>query len=257
MRITFLGTGTSVGIPTIGCDCSVCTSDDPRNRRRRASVYVESRGRQVVIDTPPDFREQALTFNIRHIDAVLFTHSHADHIFGFDDIRRFNSIQNQVIPAYASPSVVADLRRIFHYIGVDPVPGVFRPRIVYHEVGEAEFSVGDMRIQARPVVHGDLPTQGYVLRADGCSIGYFPDCYQMSDACVEALRGLDVMVLDGLRHRPHSTHLTVAESVALLQRIGAKRSYLTHLCHDLDHQTTQGELPENIFVAYDGLVLEC
>ena len=255
MKLTFLGTGTSVGVPAIGCDCTVCTSDDPRNQRRRTSIYLESRTRKVLVDTPPDFREQALTFNVRHIDAVLFTHFHADHVFGFDDIRRFNSIQGQIIPAYGSPSVVADLKRVFTYIGADHVPGVFRPRIEYRETNEDEFAVGDMHVQALPVVHGSMPTHGYVVRSEGRSIGYFPDCHRMSDEVVAALRGVDVMVLDALRHEPHSTHLTVAESVGLLQRIGAPRSFITHLCHDLDHHETQRALPETMFVAYDGLEL--
>ena len=152
--------------------------------------------------------------------------------------------------------MVADLRRVFPYIGVDPVPGVFRPRIEYCETDENVFTVGDMQIQALPVEHGNMPTHGYVARSAGCSIGYFPDCHRMSDDVIRALRGLDVMVLDALRHEPHSTHLTVAESVELLQRIGASRSFITHLSHDLDHDATQRVLPERISVASDGLVLE-
>ncbi len=256
MKVTFLGTGTSVGIPAIGCDCDVCQSDDPLNRRRRTSLYIDAGAEcGVLIDTPPDFREQALEYNIRRIDAVLFTHTHADHIFGFDDIRRFNTMQGGVIPAYASPPAIADLRRVFDYIGTDPVPGVFRPRIEYRDVGDQSFSVGPMRFEALEVEHGNKVTHGFVARHAGRAIGYFPDCFKMSDAVVARLQGLDVMVLDGLRHRPHTTHLNVADSVALLQRIGAKTSYLTHLCHELDHQTTQEELPDGILVSYDGLVL--
>lgn len=255
MKLTFLGTGTSVGIPAIGCDCDVCRSDDPRNRRRRTSLYIEAGGCAVLVDTPPDFREQALDHNIRRIDAVLFTHTHADHIFGFDDIRRFNTIQNGIIPAYASPSSIADLRRVFNYIGTDPVPGVFRPRIEYREINGQPFSVGPITFEALEVEHGNKVTHGFVARCGGHSAGYFPDCFKMSDAAVADLQGLDVMVLDGLRHRPHSTHLNVADSVALLKRIGAKSSYLTHLCHELDHHTTQAELPAGISVSYDGLVL--
>ena len=256
MKLTFLGTGTSTGIPAIGCDCEVCLSPDPRNQRRRASVYVEVGDAQVLIDTPPDFREQALIYKVRHIDAVLFTHSHADHMFGFDDIRRFNSIQDAVIPAHASTSVVADLRRVFDYIGVDPVPGVYRPRIEYREFNSAPFAVGVLDVQPLPVEHGPKDTHGFLLHSDGRTLGYFPDCHRMSDAVVESLSGIDVMILDGLRHRPHTTHMTIAESVAVLTRIQAKQSYITHVGHDLDHGPTEADLPDGVLLAHDGLVLD-
>ena len=255
MRLQFLGTGTSVGVPAIGCACAVCTSADPRNRRRRTSLYVQASGMSVIVDTPPDFREQALAYKVPRIDAVVFTHAHADHIFGFDDIRRYNALQGSVIPAYGCPDAIANLRRIFNYIDGEHDPGVYRPRINFNEIG-GTFSVGDLSITPVPVVHGQKPTFGFIFRAGGRSAGYAPDCHHMDAASVTAFTGIDVMILDALRHRPHSTHLSVAESVDYLKRIGARQSFLTHMCHDLDHADTEAGLPEGMRLAYDGLVLD-
>jgi phosphoribosyl 1,2-cyclic phosphate phosphodiesterase len=255
MKAVLLGTGTSVGVPAIGCDCRVCTSTDPRNRRRRTSLYLQAEGSHVVVDTPPDFREQAISCRVPRVDAVLFTHSHADHIFGFDDIRRFNTIQDATIPAYADPSTLADLRRIFDYVEAPHVPGVYRPLIDFREV-TAPFSVGDIRVTPLPVVHPPKPTLGYRFDAGGRSVGYVPDCHDMPDGTLELLGGLDVMILEALRHRPHPTHLTVEQSLAWLKRIGAKRSFLVHICHELEHVELEQSLPGGISPAFDGMSME-
>ena len=255
MKATFLGTGTSAGIPIIGCYCPVCSSSDPRNRRLRTSLYLEAGGHHVLVDTPPDFREQALTHRLPRIDAVCFTHSHADHIFGFDDIRRFNTIQDEVIPAYAATDALADLQRIFDYISTERVPGFYRPRITFNPIN-GPFSVGALHITPVEIMHGHNTILGYRFDADGCSLGYAPDCSAMSDAAIDTFRGMDVMILDALRIKPHLTHLTLADSISLLGEIGAHRSYTIHMCHDLDHAATEAALPENCFVSYDGLVLE-
>ena len=258
MNITFLGTGTSVGVPMIGCDCSVCTSSDHRNKRRRTSISIEAGGLNIVVDTPPDFRDQALEFRIKRVDAVIFTHSHADHIFGFDNIRRFNTIQGNVIPAYGLPATIADLKRIFNYIGgSEEMPGMFRPRIEFKEI-DGHFNIGPFKVIPLPVVHGSKPTAGYLFDADGRKLAYVPDCARMSDEIVNSLQGIDMMILDALRHRPHKTHLTVTDSLALLGRIAAKRSYLIHMCHELDHDETEKGLAGNpsIRLSYDGLALE-
>jgi phosphoribosyl 1,2-cyclic phosphate phosphodiesterase len=255
MKVTFLGTGTSVGIPVIGCDCAICHSPDLRNRRRRSSIYIEAGGFHIVIDTSLDFREQVLEYRVPRIDAVLITHSHADHIFGLDDIRRFNSIQGASIPVYGSTGTIADLKRIFSYVDqAEPEPGVYRPQIQFLEK-KGRFMVGPVTVDALPVRHGKTETYGYRLEWDGRTVGYVPDCKEMPDVTVEAFKGVDVMILDGLRHRDHPTHLSVESALALLSRIAAKRSYLTHLCHDLDHEETQESLPKNIFVACDGMTL--
>jgi phosphoribosyl 1,2-cyclic phosphate phosphodiesterase len=255
MKITFLGTGTSVGVPVIGCDCPVCVSPDPRNKRRRTSLYVQAAGQNLLVDTTPDFREQALHFGVRRVDAVLFTHSHADHIFGFDDIRRFNTMQDGVIPAYGAPETIQSLNRIFDYVRLEKMPGLYRPRIEYREVG-GPFTIGEVRIVPLPVEHGPEATLGYRFECEGRTLGYVPDCKRMPDSTLARVQGVDVMILDALRHRPHLTHLTLAESSELLKKIGAKRSFIDHLCHDLDHEATQCMLPPGMDVPHDGLVVE-
>lgn len=256
MKITFLGTGTSVGIPVIGCDCAVCRSEDSRNRRRRSSLYVEAGGFHIVIDTSLDFREQVLDNKVSRIDAVLITHSHADHIFGLDDVRRFNTMQGSMIPVYGSAGTIADLKRIFTYVDqYVPEPGVFRPRLTFNVV-TGVFPAGPVRVEALPVLHGRTDTYGFRLECEGRSLGYVPDCKEMPDSTLERFKGVDVMILDGLRHRAHPTHLTVDAAQSLLARIGAGRSYLTHICHDVDHATTQTTLAPGVCLASDGMKLD-
>jgi len=256
LKATFLGTGTSSGIPIIGCDCEVCTSRDPRDRRRRTSLYLEAGGVHLLVDTPPDFREQALTFRMPRVDAVFFTHSHADHIMGFDDIRRYNTMQREVIPAYAGESTMRDLRRVFDYITTESEPWAYRPQIDFRLL-EGAVRVGEVTVEPLPVVHGARPANGFLFSAGGHRLAYVPDCKVMPEETLERLHGVDVMVLDALRHRQHATHMTVEESLACLDRIGAKRSYLIHLCHELCHAGLEGALPTGVQVAYDGLVIEC
>lgn len=244
----------------IGCDCQVCTSTNPRNKRRRASISVEAGGVIVIVDTPPDFREQALQYRIARVDAVLFTHSHADHVFGFDDIRRFNTMQKSVIPAYGMPGTIADLKRIFDYIVVgEETPDLYRPQIKFIEIS-SDFTIGPLHISPIEVTHGRKPTVGYLFMDGAASAAYVPDCLRMTDEVVARLRGIDIMILDGLRPCPHKTHLTFADSLALLRRIGAKKSYTTHMNHELDHDETERALAStdpSIHLSYDGLVLNC
>lgn len=256
MKITFLGTGTSVGIPVIGCDCVVCQSLDSRNRRRRSSLYVEAGGFHIVIDTSLDFREQVLENKVPRIDAVLITHSHADHIFGLDDVRRYNTMQGSMIPVYGSAGTIADLKRIFSYVDqYVPEPGVFRPRLTFNAVAGA-FPAGPVKVEALSVIHGRTDTFGFRLECEGRSVGYVPDCKEMPDGTLDRFKGVDVMILDGLRHRTHPTHLTVEAALSVLGRIGAKRSYLTHICHDIDHEKTQATLVPGIYLASDGMKLD-
>lgn len=254
MKLIFLGTGTSIGVPAIGCDCAVCVSADPLNKRRRASLYVEAAGLQIIIDTPPDFREQVLACKVRRLDAVLYTHSHVDHILGFDDIRRFNQVQKESIPIYGSSETLADLARIFPYIHQREKPGLSYPRVRFNIVAEP-FKIGGLNVMPIPVRHADIPTYGYRLEAEGRAFAYIPDCQELGEKEFACLRGLDVMILDTLRRRPHPTHFSLSQSMSMLKKINARQSYLTHICHEIDHLQTNAELPAGISLAYDGLVL--
>jgi len=255
MQITFLGTGTSSGVPAIGCACAVCRSNDPRNKRRRSSLYVQAAGRHIVIDTTPDFRDQVLTFGVGRVDAVLITHAHADHIFGFDDIRRFNEIQDAVIPVYGAPDTIAVMNRFFPYVHQAAQPGLSYPRVDFQAV-TVPFAVGPVRVEPLLVEHAGIETCGYRLEADGRTLGYVPDCRLLSAAAARRLQGLNCLILDSLRRKPHPTHFSLDQSIAELQRLGARRAFITHMGHDLDYAATRQVLPPGIEIPYDGLIVE-
>jgi phosphoribosyl 1,2-cyclic phosphate phosphodiesterase len=253
VTVTFLGTGTSQGIPTIGCRCAVCQSDDPRDKRWRPSVLLALEGgERVLVDTSSDLRAQALRFGVDRLDAILYTHSHADHIFGFDDTRPFTASSGQALPVYGDAQTLGDLRRTFAYAfetGTDPGGGL--PQVVTYVV-TGSFCLGGAEIVPVPIDHGRRPILGY--RIGG--FAYLTDCSHIPEPSFALLHGLDVVVLGALRHRPHPTHFTVAEAVAAAARIGARRTFLTHMCHDLGHAATSAELPDRVRLAHDGLVLE-
>jgi len=228
---------------------------DLRNKRRRASLYVEAAGRHLVIDTPPDFREQVLTFKVPQVDALLYTHSHTDHLLGFDDIRRFNVVQKQVIPVYGSAATLGDLARIFPYAIRQAPPGVTYPRVELRSIA-GPFRIGGITVEPIPVEHADLPTIGYRLEAEGQAVAYVPDCKVMDESTIRRLGGLDIMILDALRPEVHPTHLSLAESITVLQRIGARRSFITHIGHQMGHEQAQQALPTGMTVPYDGLRVE-
>jgi phosphoribosyl 1,2-cyclic phosphate phosphodiesterase len=253
LQITFLGTGTSHGVPMIGCDCETCRSDDPRDRRSRPSIYIQAHdGTALLVDAGPDLREQALRHDIRRVDAIFFTHGHADHIVGLDDMRRFNAIQRETIPCFGDARTVWDVSRMFAYVFDPATPkGGGIPRLELFTIA-GRFCLGALEIVPVPIVHGEQPILG--LRVG--RFAYLTDCSRIPDESWALLAGLDVVVLDALRDRPHPTHFTVAEAVEAAARIGARRTYFTHMTHDLRHEPTCARLPRGMELAYDGLVLQ-
>jgi phosphoribosyl 1,2-cyclic phosphate phosphodiesterase len=238
----------------IGCDCSTCRSADPRDRRLRPSILVEAvDGTSVLVDAGPDLREQALAYGIRRVDAIVFTHGHADHILGLDDVRRFNYMQQRPMACYADPLTIADIRQTFAY-AFDPVTlkGGGLPQLVTFTIHGA-FCVGGHEVIPVPLYHGARPILGLRFGA----FAYLTDCNRIPDASWPMLEGLDMVVIDALRDRPHPTHFTVAEAVEASRRIAARRTYFTHMCHDLPHAATSARLPDGVELAYDGLVVEC
>ena len=250
-KITVLGSGTSVGVPTIGCHCDVCSSTDPRDNRLRPSILVSCEGRNILIDTTPDFRSQALRARIERLDAVLFTHSHADHIMGLDDVRPFNFRQRGRIPIYASPETMADIHRCFPYIFDGGVKESNVPQLDTRVFGADAFELFGIEFQPVPILHGRQTIYGF--RFGGAA--YLTDHSDIPAESMEQLRGLDVLFLDALRYKPHPTHSTVDRSVKTAQSLGARRAFFTHICHDLGHARAESLLPPNIRLAYDGLEL--
>ncbi len=252
MIVTFLGTGTSTGVPVVGCSCAVCTSTDPRNQRLRQSVKLDFGDKFGLIDTTPDMRLQLLRDPIPRLDFVLFTHSHSDHIMGLDDIRPFNFRQRQPIHAYASAMTAKAVRRAFSYIWNESQIGGGKPQLDLHEVSGA-FDHDGIAITPIPVQHGDWTIFGYRIGA----FAYITDTNGIPDESLRLLEGIDVLALDGLRPAPrHPTHFTIREAVDVAQTIGARMTYLIHLTHEVDHEACEKTLPPNVRLAYDGLRLE-
>ena len=254
MRITFLGTGTSHGIPVIGCDCPVCRSDNPRNQRLRPSIYIENGDRHLLVDATPDFRTQALRANIRRIDAVLMTHTHADHMLGLDDLRVFCQRPGQKVPIYGSSHSIETIRRMFSYACLERPEWPGLPSFELHTVeANQSFEASATKIRALPLAHGRMTVFGFVVEE---VVAYITDCKTVSADVVEAIRGLPLLVLDALRHREHPTHLTIDEACGVAKRVGARLTLFTHLCHEAEHEAVEEELPPHVRVAYDGMQIE-
>ncbi len=250
MRVIFLGTGTSVGVPMIGCSCGTCRSDDPRDRRTRASILLEFDSRRVVVDTSTDFRMQALRAGIDRLDAILYTHAHADHILGLDDLRPLNMRQG-AIPCFCTSETLARLHEMFSY--------AFRPRERYEGLPwvvpnliEEEFEFAGQRIVPVKTLHGTGITTAY--RIDG--VAYLTDCSRIPVDSLDQLMGLDVLILDALRLKPHPTHLSLEQALAYVEKLRPGHTYLTHICHDIRHEEISRKLPSNVSLGYDGLHIE-
>ncbi len=269
IRITVLGSGTSHGVPAVGCDCDVCRSSDPRDRRTRPSILIEIAAgpqdpadmresafagavRSILVDTSTDLRMQALANDVRRVDAILFTHTHADHVFGIDEVRRYNQMQKTAIPCFADADTLANLRRMFSYIFEPPKQvGGGLPQLTLFRVA-GPFSLGGVEVVPVPLFHGTLPVLGFRIG----SFAYLTDCNRIPDQSWTLLQGVQTIILDALRHKPHSTHFSLSEATAVVARLGATRAYFTHICHDLGHAATCASLPPGVELAYDGLVLE-
>lgn len=247
MKVTVLGSGTSKGVPEIGCLCDVCRSQDPRDKRLRASVLVQTHGMNLLIDAGPDLRQQALQFGINRIDAVLLTHSHSDHVGGLDDLRPFCTHRH--LPIYARPDVQNDLRRRLDYaFRAAPYPGV--PSFELHEVKDVPFFIDGLKVTPVEVNHGKLPIVGY--RIGG--FAYITDASSIDSSEIKKLEGLDILIINALRHREHFAHFTVEQALKIIEEIKPKQAYLTHICHELGlHTCEEASLPPNIHLAYDGL----
>ena len=257
MKVTLLGTGTSTGVPVIGCGCRVCTSEDPRDRRLRCAARVQVQGLDILIDVGPDFRQQAIRAGMRRLDAVLLTHHHFDHIAGLDDLRPFLFENRRPIPIYARPNSAEVLRNTFSYIFQDrSYPGV--ANLCLKEVEgpfEVESRYGSgarVRVEPIDVFHGTLPMLGYRIGR----FAYLTDVSRIPEYSFERLQGLDVLVLNALRHEPHSTHFTLSEAVEAARRIGARQTYFIHMTHTVLHAEEDALLPEGMALAYDGLSFE-
>ena len=251
LRVTFLGTGTSTGVPVLTCDCAVCRSDDPRDKRLRPSVLLEWAGSSVLIDTATDLRQQALRLPVRRVDAVLYTHHHADHVLGLDELRLFNWRQRQVIPAYGLPETLERLSRTFWYVFESVQEGGGKPLIERRPI-DGPFEMAGRTIIPVPVMHGSLSIVGYRVGA----FAYLTDVSGVPETSYALLRDLDVLVLSALRPRPHPTHLHLDAALHEATRIGARRTLLTHLGHEMPHVEISARLPESVELAFDGLVVD-
>ena len=251
MKVTFLGTGTSQGVPVIACNCEVCISENEKDKRLRSSILIADKGKVIVIDTGPDFRQQMLRENVQQLDAVVFTHEHKDHIAGLDDVRAFNFKQNKDMEVYASEETQTALKREFYYaFGDNPYPGV--PKIKLNTITDSPFIIGNIELYPINVWHYKMPVKAFRIG----SFTYITDANRIEEKELEKIKGSEVIVINALRKTDHISHFKLAEAVELLESLKPKKAYLTHISHLLGkHEEVQKELPDFIQIAHDGLVL--
>lgn len=251
MKITILGCGTSFGVPMIACKCPVCTSADPRNKRTRSSILVTEAGKNILIDTTTDLRAQAIANGIERIDAVLYTHPHAEHIHGIDELRRFNWLQAESIPCYGSPETLRLIKETFKYIFVNPGKPGWQPNLTASDI-EGPLDVFGIKVVPIELMHGDLPIFGYRFG----DFAYLTDFSEIPEESEELLKGVRVAVVEALRHDPHPTHVNLEQALEVIARLKLERAVLTHMAHGFDYETVMATLPKGVELGYDGLVLE-
>ncbi|KAF0811646.1 Phosphoribosyl 1,2-cyclic phosphate phosphodiesterase [Andreprevotia sp. IGB-42] len=251
VEITLLGVGSSGGTPALGCTCSTCTSADPRNQRTRASAVFRAGGQTFLIDTGADLRQQALREKLLHVDAVLYTHPHADHLHGIDDLRAFCWLQKAALPVYGNTLVAEHISSRFSYTLLSPNNYWDKPVLQLNEIDNAPFGFAGVTITPIPVLHGKWPIQGFRIG----NVAYITDVSEIPEDSYERLQGLDLLILDCLREQPHPTHFGVAQSIAAAQRIGARRTVFIHMTHELEYHALSARLPDGIVVGYDGMRL--
>ncbi len=252
MEITFLGTGTSHGVPVLTCDCSVCRSDNPKNKRTRSSLWVQTRGASILIDTATEFRLQALRAGITRVDGVLYTHCHADHVFGFDDLRVFSELTKRDILVYGNKPTIEELREVFGYVFRKTQKGGGKPRVDTRVIDgplSEPLQIKGVSVQPIPVFHGRLPILGYRLG----KLAYVTDCSSIPQASMELLQGLEVLVLGVVRYEPHPTHMHVGQALELVELLSPRQTYFTHISHLLEHEQVNKSLPAGVSLAYDHL----
>ncbi len=251
-EITFLGTGTSIGVPVIGCDCAVCTSNDPKNQRLRSSIHVHTPEVSLVVDTGPDFRQQCLREGIRHLDAVLYTHAHSDHIMGFDDLRRFTVHEDEEIAIHATAECLERLHAAFTYVfdGENRYRGYLKTAA---HVIRGAFTVGDLEVTPLPVDHGKVETIGFLFSRRGERLfAYIPDAKVLREESKRLIAGIKLLILDGLQPETHWSHLSIGEAIDLAEELDVGKTWLTHFSCRVDYRTLEPTLPEKVRLAWDG-----
>ncbi|HUG17240.1 MAG TPA: MBL fold metallo-hydrolase [Thermomicrobiales bacterium] len=251
MQITFLGTGTSNGVPVIGCDCAVCRSSDPRDTRTRTSAVVRARGRTILIDTTPELRIQALAQGLTRVDAVLYTHAHADHIAGFDDLRSFNYLNQDRLDVYVDQLTATNIQERFAYAFSKPFPFYGGKPDLRLRLFEGPFSISDIPVTPFPVGHGRWTVQGFRFN----NLVYLTDAKVIPDSSLDVMRGADVLVINALRDKPHPVHLSIGEALGVIEEVRPSRAYLVHLSHEVSHAEMSKRLPPHVSLAYDGLTV--